>query len=104
MPDRIPDDPTPRELLLQLRNTARDLEAISRRLDSLTETLTRSYVPRGEWAEARKADDLRFGNIEQDIDAQAGFRRQVAAGFAVGFLLIIAGAVLTLARVPGVGS
>lgn len=104
MPDRIPDDPTPRELLLQLRNTARDLDALTRRLDTLADNLASTYVPRGEWTEARRADEIRFKDIEDDIDAQAGFRRQVAAGFAVGFLLIIAGAVLALARVPGVGS
>lgn len=97
-------DPTPRELLLQLQSTARELDGLARRLDSLTETLAKSYVPRGEWTEARKGDSIRFENIETDIDNQAGFRRQVAAGFAVGFLLLIAGVVLTLARVPGVGS
>lgn len=101
MPD---NDPTPRELMIELRGALSQLDTLARRLDSLTEALAKTYVPRGEYNEARKGDDRRFAEIEGDLDKQAGFRRQVAAGFAVGFLLLLAGIVLSLARVPGVGS
>lgn len=98
------DDPTPRELLIQLESAVAQINALTARLDGLTHTLASTYVPRGEYTAHREADDRRFREIEGDIATQAGFRRQVAAGFAVGFLLVLAGIILSLARVPGVGS
>lgn len=100
----LPEDPTPRELMLQLQHVVGQIADVTRRLDGLTDTLAKTYVPRGEYQEARKADERRFGEIEGDLEKQAGFRRQVAAGFAVGFLLMLAGVIFALARVPGAGS
>lgn len=97
----MPGDPTPRELLLQLQATARELDALGRRLDVLADNLGKSYVPRGEYEEARKGDDRRFGEVERDIENQAGFRRQVAASLIVGVLLIVAQTVVTLAVITG---
>lgn len=97
-------DPTPRELLIQLQAVVTQINALTARLDGLTQTLASTYVPRGEYVAHREADDRRFKEIEGDNEKQSGFRRQVAAGFAVGFLLLLAGIVLQLARVPGVGS
>lgn len=97
-------EPTPRELLIQLQAAVAQIDGLARRLDSLTDTLQKTYVPKGEYAEARKGDERRFKDIESDIDVQAGFRRQVAAAFFAGFLLLLAGIVLDLARTPGVGS
>jgi hypothetical protein len=99
----VSTDPTPRELLIQLQAAVAQIDALTARLDGLTQTLASTYVPRGEYTAHREADDRRFKEIEGDVAAQAGFRRQVAAGFAVGFLLLLAGIVLNLARVPGVG-
>ncbi|WP_028654882.1 hypothetical protein [Nocardioides sp. J54] len=96
-------DPTPRELLIQLQAAVAQIDALTARLDGLTQTLASSYVPRGEYAAHREADDRRFKEVEGDLAAQAGFRRQVAAGFAVGFLLLLATVIGTLAQVPGVG-
>lgn len=98
------NEPTPRELLIQLQSAVAQIDSLAKRLDDLTATLASTYVPRGEYAEARNGDDRRFKELEKDMEAQAGFRRQVAAGFAVGFLLLLAGIILNLARVPGVGS
>lgn len=97
-------EPTPRELLIQLQAAVAQINALALRLDSLTQTLATTYVPRGEYVAHREADDRRMGEIEGDLSKQEGFRRQVGAGFAVGLLLLIVGAILALARIPGVGS
>lgn len=96
-------EPTPRELLIQLEAAVRRLDEFGNQLNRLTETLSSTYVPRGEYLEARRGDDRRFKEIEDDLEKQASFRRQVAAGFAVGFLLILVGVLFALARIPGVG-
>lgn len=97
-------DPTPRELLIQIQNLTVQVTNLAEQVSDLTRTLGSAYVPRGEYVAHREADDRRFKEIEGDVAQGAGFRRQVAAGFAVGFLLILAGVILNLARVPGVGS
>lgn len=97
------DEPTPRELLIQLQSAVAQIDALARRLDNLTATLSSSYVPRGEYVAERKGDERRFKEIEGDLEKQGAFRRQVGAGFAVGFLLLLVGIVLNLAQIPGVG-
>lgn len=94
-------EPTPRELLIELRAAVKQVEVLAARLDSLTDTLAKTYVPRGEYEEARKGDDRRMSEVEKDIEAQAAFRRQVAAATLVGLLLLIAD---IITRVQGVGS
>lgn len=86
------NDPTPRELLIQLQNLAAQFAVLVARVDDLTRTLGSTYVPRGEYEEARKADDRRMAETEKDVETQASFRRQVAGGF----LLLLAGIVLDL--------
>lgn len=82
-------EPTMHEVVRRLDDVSRDLRA-------LTNTLEERYVPRREY-------ELRVGELEKDARDQGAFRRQVAAGFLVGLLLIVATIVLTLARIPGVG-
>lgn len=95
MPDREP--PTAGELLRRLDDIARAHERTVKRLDDLVSTLEDRYVPRREF-------DLRVGEVEKDLEGQAGFRRQVAAGFLVGLLLLVVSIVITLSRVPGAGA
>lgn len=95
------DDPTPRELLIQLQGAVSQINALAVRLDGLTQTLSTTYLPRGEYAEAREANNRRVGEIEKDIENQAAFRRQVAAALLVGLLLLIAD---IITRVQGVGT
>lgn len=97
------DEPTTRELLIELRALASQMHGLTTRFDGIVQTLATTYVPRGEYVAHRQADDRRFDDIEDDIDKQAGWRRQVTAGAAVGVLLLIIGVILTLAQVPGVG-
>lgn len=101
MPD---SEPTTRELLIQLQNLAAQVSGLVSRIDDLTRTMGTTYVSRETWTEARTADERRFRELEKDNDNQAGFRRQVLAGFAVGLLLTLVTLVLALARVPGAGS
>lgn len=97
-------EPTTREVMIEVRAAIAQLNALTRQVESLTQTMATTYVPRGEYTAHRESDDRRFKEVEGDLSKQDGFRRQVAAGFAVGFLLLLAGIVLNLARVPGVGS
>lgn len=85
-------------LLARLDGVVEKQADLTARLDRLTETLTSSYVPRGEYLSDRRGDDRRFTELEDDNKNAAGFRRQVAAGFVVGFLLMLMTLVLTLAR------
>jgi hypothetical protein len=94
MPDREP--PTAGELLRRLDDIASAHERTVARLDSLAQSLEDRYVPRREF-------DLRVGEVEKDLTSQAGFRRQVAAGFLVGLLLLVMSIVVALSRVPGAG-
>lgn len=97
-------EPTPRELLIQLQNLAAQVAALVGRVDDLTRTLSDTYVPRGEYDEARKGDDRRMSEIEKDIETQAGFRRSITGGALLLLLGLIANLVVTLARIPGAGS
>lgn len=71
------------------------------RLDRLTETLESRYVPRSEFEVIRSADDARFRELEKDNDTAAAFRRQVLAGFLVGFLLMLVTAVGVVNNMTG---
>lgn len=95
-------DPTTRELLIQLQAAVNQIDTLARRLDTLTQTLATTYVPRGEYEEARKGSERRLDDIEKDLDNHAGFRRQVAAGATVGLILIVVTALLAVAKFPGV--
>lgn len=95
------DDPTPRELLIQLQNLTGQVTALVDRVNELTRTLGVTHVPRGEYEEARKGDRRRMDDLEKDIETQAAFRRQVAAGALVGLLLLVANIVIALGRIPG---
>ena len=98
-------DPTNRELMIQLNAVIQQLDVVSKRLDSVTETMASSYVPRGEYGEARKADDRRMSEVEKDIEAMASFRRQIAAGGLLLLLGLVANLVVAIGgRVPGGGS
>lgn len=94
-------DPTPRELMIELRGAVDQINKLTARLDALTQTLASTYVPRGEYVAHREADDRRMGEIEKDMSGQAAFRRQVAAGVLIGLLLLVAD---IITRVQGVGS
>lgn len=95
------DDPTPRELLIQLQGAVAQINALAVRLDGLTQTLSTTYLPRSEYDVARNGDDRRIGEIEKDIENQSAFRRQVGAALLVGLLLLIAD---IITRVQGVGT
>jgi hypothetical protein len=72
----------------------------TRRLDDLAKTLAESYVAKGEWAESRKADERRFGELEKDNEARGAFNRQLAAGLIIAFViqLVLAVGVINNAR------
>jgi hypothetical protein len=89
------DEPTIRELLIRLEGVTRSNESTIGRLDELVRSLEDKYVPRREF-------NLRVGELEKDNDKHSDFRRQVAAGFIVGFLLLLATVAATVARFPGV--
>lgn len=94
-------DPTPRELMIELRAAVSQINTLAIRLDEITKTMATSYIPRGEYTAHREADDRRMGEIEKDISGQAAFRRQVAAGVLIGLLLLVAD---IISRVQGVGT
>lgn len=98
------NDPTPRELLIQLQNLASQVSTLVRKVDDLTSTLGATYVPRGEWEEARKGDNRRFEEIEKDNSDQASFRRQATLAGLLFILGLLANLILSLVRIPGVGS
>ena len=99
----MPDEPTPRELLIHVNNLVVQLANITQRVDDISHTLNESYVPRGEYVEARKGDERRFSELENNLNTQAGFRRQVAAGFLIGALLVVLNLVIALSRTSGIG-
>lgn len=100
------DDPTPRELLIELRSAVKQIEALGVRLDSMTTSLERNYVPRGEYDAKYSAAIARLDTVEREADERErdrrGFQRQVMAGALVGGLMLLANIVVGLIRIPGV--
>lgn len=99
------DDPTPRELLIQLQALAAQVASAVARIDELTRLLGTTYVPRGEYEADRRATDRRFAELEKDNENAGGFRRQVLASLAVGLVLLLISLVLSLVgAMPRAGS
>lgn len=94
-------EPTTREVMIEVRAAIAQLNALTRQVESLTQTMATTYVPRGEYNAHREADDRRVGEVEKDVDNQSSFRRQVAAGALIGLLLLIAD---IISRVQGIGT
>lgn len=88
------DAPSSGEVLRRLDDVARANERTVLRLDELTRTLSDLYIPRREY-------DLRVGELEKDAATQAAFRRQVAAGFLVGALIMVLTIALSLVGIGG---
>ena len=95
------EQPTTAELLRRIDDIVRTQERLAGRLESLTESLSTQYLPRGEYREARKADQQRITEVEKDLSNAATFRRQVLAGVALQVIGIVVVAIAVLARVPG---
>lgn len=93
--------PTSGEILRRLDDQARATERVVAQLDSLAGKLEERYLPRGEYNEAREGISRRLDEIEKDIETQASFRRQVAAGFMVGALLLILNVIAALTLLRG---
>lgn len=87
-----------------LPEVMREVQRLVKQVESLVEEVRKDYVRKEFYNEARRADRERIAEVEKDIDAQASFRRQVAAGALIGLLLLLANIVATLARIPGAGS
>ena len=90
------DQPSLSEILRRLDDNAKSMERLVEKFDALASTLEDKYVPRREY-------DLRVGELEKDQEANHAFRRQVAAGFLVGLLMMIAAVLAAVAGLPGAG-
>ena len=97
----MPEDPSPGVLFAEIRGLVRQVEALTKRLDDLGNTLASTYVPRGEYEADRRGDERRVSDIEKDIAEQAAFRRQVMASLLVGAILLVANLVIAVAGIPG---
>lgn len=73
----------------QIRNIVAEQARIVAEVRALAEDLKNTYVPKGTYDAHREANDRRFKELEKDNENAQAFRRQVAAGFIVGFLLIL---------------
>ena len=80
------------------------LDGLVMQISTLTDELRREresnerrYIPRGEYDERAKGVDRRLGEIEKELDVQAGFRRQVQAALIAGFILILVPVIGTVA-------
>lgn len=83
-------DPTPGEIMRRLDEVASRVELAGRKIDEFRNWAERLYVPRGEWVEGRRADQLRIGEVEKDVLSlqekgkdDATFRRTALVMFAV---------------------
>lgn len=93
MPD-VPDEPTTRELLIRIEALTAQIASLITRLDGLTN----SYVPRGEYVEAVKAITQRQDAQERQQDKFSGMMRTIGGGVAVATIMLIIGAIFTLAQ------
>lgn len=88
-------------LLVQVKHIVEKQTELTLRLDRLTETLANTYLPRSEYDAERRGDAFRLMELEKDNENQGAFRRQVAAGFVVGFLLLLIPLVGLVANLGG---
>jgi len=82
------------EVLRRVDEVAKAQERTVERLDAMAEKLEERYVPRREYEQRVRA-------IEQDIESQAQWRRQVTGGILVGVLMLLANLIVTLSDLPG---
>lgn len=76
-------------LMEQIKGVIQRQAELAKQLENLSDKLASTYVQQGTYAANRESDERRFRELEKDNENSAGFRRQVAAGFIVGFLLIL---------------
>ena len=76
-------------IMEQIRSIVETQKALATQLESLHTKLESTYVPKGTYEAHRESDDRRFKELEKDNESGAAFRRQVAAGFIVGFLMLL---------------
>lgn len=76
-------------IMEQIRGLVETQKGLAKQLEVLSGKLEATYVPKGTYMAHRESDERRFKELEKDNDNGAAFRRQVAAGFIVGFLLLL---------------
>lgn len=72
-----------------IAEVVRRLDDISRQIQELVRTQEERYATKEAVRSLREVHDVRIKELEKDAEAQAGFKRQVAAGAIVGFLLLL---------------
>jgi hypothetical protein len=75
-------DPTNAELV-------RRLDELVRRIDDLVRTQEARYATKETVDRVEQVHSQRIKELEKDNEAAAAFKRQVTAGFIVGFLLLL---------------
>lgn len=83
------NDPNWGVVMEQIRGIVAEQARLATQMTALAEDLKNAYVPKGTYDAHREAYDRRFKELEKDNENAQAFRRQVAAGFIVGFLLIL---------------
>lgn len=93
------EPPTTSEMLRVMQSVIDSQKDVVSELKDLRGEIGRTYVPRGEWVEARKGDGRRMTTMEQDIEdlqksreGDQSWRRSASltiAVAAIGWLLTI---------------
>jgi hypothetical protein len=82
--------PSPGEVWRRLDDVVRRFEEVAKDVREFRSWAERLYVPRGEWVEGRRADQLRTSDIASDVtelkqkaQSDTTWRRQVLLAFSV---------------------
>lgn len=100
----MPDSPTPGEIMRRLDDVVRRFEDVSKDVREFRSWAERLYVPRGEWVEGRRADQLRtteiagdVGDLKKQRETDATWRRQMLLAFAVAAFSAVVSVALFIA-------
>ncbi len=97
-------EPTNAELVHRIDQLVRQQEAMLGRVDQLLRDVAQMYATKERVEALENLHNQRLKELEKDNESAAGFRRQVAAGFIVGFLLLLLpllGAIQSIAAAGG---
>lgn len=104
-------EPTPGELMRRLDDVARRFEDTVKEVREFRSWAERLYVPRGEWVEGRRADQLKVTEVVGDVlelkqkaQSDVTWRRQVLLAFAIAaFSAVVSVALFVATFVLGKG-
>lgn len=97
------NEPSMFELVRRLDEITQQQAAMLARLDLLLRDVAQTYATKESMLAALALRDIKIDELEKDNESAAGFRRQVAAGFIVGFLLLLVPLLGVLNKAIGAG-